>query len=157
MICNRNNKKDSRAAKLVVSLNNWRMRRRLFHMKPENLLLLLPRCIQCSDCPHNIVKDIGNCMRCGRCRIKDLVEMAEEFHIPAVVAGGGRVALAKVLDCWVHGVVAVACEMELKTGILSSPKPVIAVVNLRPNGPCTDTDVDLAEVRHSIRRFIGDA
>ncbi|MEW6350338.1 MAG: DUF116 domain-containing protein [Thermodesulfobacteriota bacterium] len=156
MTCNGDSGKTSRAARLLVSFNNWRTGRKTLKMRPENLLLLLPRCLQFSDCPQNVVKDIANCKRCGKCRIKDLAEIAEEFKVPAVVANGGRVALARVLDRWVHGVVAVACEMELRTGILSSPKPVLAVVNLRPNGPCTDTDVDLWEVRSSIRRFIGD-
>lgn len=142
-------------ARAVVRLNNFRKRHKNFHVSPENILVLLPRCIQNSECTQNIVKDINNCKGCGRCPVKSLVAMGQEYGVIPRVATGGRLALSYVLESWVEAVVAVACEAELKAGIFASPKPVLAVVNHRPHGPCTDTGVDLAQVRESILLLTG--
>ncbi len=155
MICQRRGEKITRIARLVIFFNNWRITRSKARIRPENILLLLPRCLQFSDCHQNVTKDISNCKGCGRCKIKDLVQLAQELKVKAFVATGGRIALSKVQEPWVQGVVAIACGTELKAGILSSAKPVMAIENLRPCGPCTDTDVDLSRVREGMLRFIG--
>jgi hypothetical protein len=142
-------------ARAVVRLNNYRKRHKNFNVSPERILLLLPRCIQNSECTQNIVKDINNCKGCGRCPIKSMVELGQEFGVIPKVAAGGRLALSFVLEAWVEAVVAVACEHELKAGILASPKPILAIINRRPHGPCTDTRVDIAQVRESILLLIG--
>jgi hypothetical protein len=142
-------------ARTVVRLNNFRKRHKNFNISPENILVLLPRCIQNSECTQNIVKDINNCKGCGRCPIKSLVSMGQEYGVIPRVATGGRLSLSYVLESWVEAVVAVACEAELKAGIFASPKPVLAVVNHRPHGPCTDTGVDLQKVREAILLLVG--
>jgi uncharacterized protein len=154
LICKRSGEKNTRFARLVIFFNNWRIGRSKEKINPENVLLLLPRCLQFSDCPHNVTKDITNCKGCGRCKIKDLVQLSEELKVKAFVATGGRIALSKLQEPWVQGVVAIACGAELKAGILSSQKPVLAIENLRPSGPCTDTDVDMTQVREGMLRFI---
>jgi hypothetical protein len=59
-------------------------------------------------------------------------------------------------DC-VDAVVAVACEKELREGMRATfPKPVLGIINLRPNGPCRDTDVDVAQVEDAMRWFLRD-
>ena len=46
--------------------------------------------------------------------------------------------------------------MKLLDGIRACfPKPVLAVPNRRPNGPCKDTRVDLDAVRLAIESLIG--
>jgi hypothetical protein len=55
----------------------------------------------------------------------------------------------------VDAVVAVACEKELQEGLKGVfPKPALGVINLRPNGPCVDTKVDLEELEETIRWFV---
>jgi hypothetical protein len=84
--------------------------------------------------------------------VKDILELAEEFGVQCAVATGGRLALQRVKEDGVRGVVAVACEKELSQGIRGAfPKAVLAVTNLRPHGPCKDTDVSLLEVRKAIQ------
>ncbi len=148
-------KNPSLFARMVIRLNNYRKQHNNFNVNPEHILLLLPRCIQNADCTQNIVKDINQCKQCGKCPVAGLIKLGQECGAVPYVAGGGRLALAMVLESWVEAVVAVACEVELKDGILASPKPVIAVVNSRPNGPCVDTGVDTEKVREAIYRFIG--
>lgn len=156
MACRKKGDNSTQFARLLIYINNWRIGRSKRRIKPENLLLLVPRCLQLSDCSQNLTKDITNCKRCGKCKIKGLNELAGELNVKAFVATGGRLALAKVQEPWVQGVVAIACGAELKTGILACQKPVIAVENLRPSGPCTDTDVDLCAVREGMMSLLGD-
>jgi len=52
-------------------------------------------------------------------------------------------------------IVAVACELDLTSGIRDTyPIPVIGVLNRRPNGPCYNTSVDIAEVKKALLHFI---
>jgi hypothetical protein len=53
-----------------------------------------------------------------------------------------------------EAIVAVACELDLTTGILDSyPLPVIGVLNERPHGPCINTKVDIQKVKDAIASF----
>jgi hypothetical protein len=57
----------------------------------------------------------------------------------------------------IHAVVAIACEKELQEGMGGVfPKPGLGIINIRPHGPCTDTDVDLEEVEEAIKWFLRD-
>ncbi|HHT9132753.1 MAG TPA: DUF116 domain-containing protein, partial [Candidatus Tripitaka californicus] len=70
-------------------------------------------------------------------------------------ASGGRVALQRVKSEEIRGVVAVACEKELRIGLMAAmPKAIMAVPNLRPHGYCKDTDVTMEEVEKEILRFL---
>jgi hypothetical protein len=51
--------------------------------------------------------------------------------------------------------VAVACELDLTTGIQDAyPLPVIGILNERPNGPCFNTRVDIERVDRAICHFL---
>jgi len=136
-----------RTVKLFNSITHLRRTR----CKPEELLVLLPSCLQNSQCKQRITTDINECKRCGRCKVKDMIELCEKHGVRCTMATGGRLALQMAKDKAVKAVVAVACEKELVEGIWALfPKPSLGVVNLRPNGPCTDTDVDVADVEEAI-------
>jgi len=123
--------------------------------EPERLLLLFPSCLQGSECAQKITADVANCKRCGRCKVKDLLELAERYGCQCAVATGGRLAVRVARDGSVDGIVAVACEQELMAGMLATfPKPSLGVINLRPHGPCKDTDVSIEEVEDAVRYFL---
>ena len=91
-------------------------------------------------------------MRCGKCQIGPLLDMAERIGIKICVAGGGRQALAAVKAGPIDVIVAVACEKELMQGMLAVlPRAVLAVCNTRPKGDCHDTHVDVAAVETAVR------
>ncbi len=136
----------------IIRLNNRITRWRAVRVRPENLLLLAPHCLQMNDCERNVGRDIGRCGRCGRCDLSGLLSIRDEFGLRLSVAAGGRQALALVRQPDIRAVVAIACHKELLEGIRACfPKPVLAVPNLCPNGPCKETRVDLAAVREAIR------
>jgi len=52
-------------------------------------------------------------------------------------------------------IVAIACERDLSSGIQDvNTVPVLGVLNIRPNGPCFDTTVDLAAVEDAVKFFL---
>ena len=138
----------------AVKILNFLTRIRRPTCPPERLLLLIPTCLQCSECEQNVTADVENCERCGRCKIKDVLEISDRYGTQRMVATGGRLALSRAKDDSVDGVVAIACEKELQEGLWGVfPKPALGIINLRPNGPCRDTDVDLEELEETIRDF----
>ena len=140
---------------LILKLNEWRVRVHRPRTSAEHVLLLVPHCLQRSTCERNIIHDVNRCARCGRCDVGDLLKLRDEFGIHCSLASGGREALAAARDAKIRVVVAVACEKELAEGILAAfPKPVVAVPNTRPNGPCKDTRVDAERVAATIRSVL---
>ncbi|HMK43089.1 MAG TPA: DUF116 domain-containing protein [Dissulfurispiraceae bacterium] len=124
-------------------------------LRARSVLLLLPHCLQISDCEVRITHNIRNCKRCGRCSIKDLIGIAEEFDLSLFVATGGTVARRVVQEARPDVIVAVACERDLSSGIVDTyPMPVIGILNDRPHGPCLNTAVDLAKVREALIRIV---
>ena len=85
----------------------------------------------------------------------DLIALSEEYGVSIAIASGGRIALKRVMAEEVKGVVAIACEKELRTGLMAAmPKAIFAVPNLRPHGYCIDTDVYMDDVIKAIKLFV---
>ncbi|MDA8170100.1 MAG: DUF116 domain-containing protein [Nitrospiraceae bacterium] len=139
----------------TISLNN----RLVLRERPavKTLLLLLPHCLQTDECKIRITRNIYNCARCGKCGIKDIIGMADEFGIKLFVATGGNLARRIVKDVGPDAIVAVACERDLSSGISDSfPLPIFGVCNERPFGPCLNTKVDLVKLKQAILVFSGE-
>jgi hypothetical protein len=135
----------------LVKLFNTVTRLRRPRCKPEEMLVLLPSCLQSSECRQKITNDIGECLRCGRCKVKDIVELCEKHGVRCAVATGGRLALELASQDHVKAVVAIACEKELREGMKAVfPKPGLGIINIRPHGPCKDTDVEVEEVERAV-------
>jgi len=141
-----------RIQRWIISANNRLVR--LDSIKTKNILLLLPHCLQISDCDVRITHNIYNCKRCGRCEIKDLISIAESHTLNLFIATGGTLARKIVKEKRPEAIVAVACERDLSSGIIDSyPLPVLGVTNERPFGPCFNTRVDLTQVIEAIEFF----
>jgi uncharacterized protein len=136
----------------VIALNNRLVMAE--STKTKRILLLLPHCLQITECTIRLTHNIYNCERCGRCEIKDLIEMAEENRLELFVATGGTIARKIVKESRPEAIVAVACERDLSSGLIDTyPFPVLGVSNERPYGPCFNTRVDLDKVRDAIKFF----
>ncbi|MBS1127301.1 MAG: hypothetical protein H6Q93_1290 [Nitrospirae bacterium] len=148
------NKKES-FQRSVININN----RLVMAEKPKTkkILLLLPHCIQVSECTIRLTHNIYNCERCGRCEIKDLIEIAEENSLELFVATGGTIARKVVKEVMPEAIVAVACERDLSSGLVDTyPFPILGIPNERPYGPCFNTRVDLDKVKEAIHFFSRD-
>jgi uncharacterized protein len=134
----------------LIKLNNHVRSRE--KRKSEKILILTPSCLQNKDCRNNVVEDVQNCLKCGKCKVKDLLELSDKYKIKLTVATGGRLARQVLAETKADTVIAVACEKELASGIIDTyPVAVYAVINQRPFGPCVNTDVGIQEVEHILQ------
>lgn len=114
---------------------------------PRSVLLLMPHCLQDSECDVKITHRVEKCKRCGKCPIKGLLEIAEKYHVDLAVATGGTIARRIVMEKRPDLIIAVACERDLTSGIQdTTPLPVYGIFNERPFGPCFNTRVALDRV-----------
>ncbi len=121
---------------------------------PERILLLMPHCLQNSECPVKITYRVQNCKRCGKCVIKDLLELSEKYNSNLSVATGGTIARRIVIETKPDLIIAVACERDLTSGIQdTAPLPVYGIFNRRPHGPCFNTQVDLEAIEEVLKEF----
>jgi hypothetical protein len=134
-----------------IALNNQLVRGRKLRVRADQMLILLPHCLQLFDCAIKVTGDVENCARCGRCDIGDLAKLASRRGVAMAVATGGTLARKILMEKRPRLVVAVACERDLTSGIRDAyPLPVIGVYNNRPEGPCFNTRVDLAAVEQAL-------
>jgi len=139
-----------------IELNNHLVRSNSHRTRPSRLLVLLPHCIQDFDCQIKITGNIRNCKGCGKCEIKDLIEISDQYQVKIAVATGGTLARRIIVENRPEAIVGVACELDLTTGIQDSyPIPVIGILNERPYGPCINTKADIQKVKQAILDFLG--
>ncbi len=123
--------------------------------KPDELLMLMPHCLQNSRCKIRLTYNVYNCKRCGKCSIAGLLELSDKYKIHLAVATGGTIARRIVKERKPRLILAVACQRDLASGIQDTyPLPVYGIVNLRPHGPCLDTLVPLDHLEAAIKRFL---
>jgi hypothetical protein len=138
-----------------VAMNNSLVTSQRLKVKPDRILILLPHCLQLFDCEIKVTGDINKCIRCGRCDIKGLAELAQKYRIDISVATGGTLARKVIIEKKPKLVVAVACERDLTSGIKDCyPLPVIGVLNDRPFGPCLNTSVDVEKIEEALRTVL---
>jgi uncharacterized protein len=123
--------------------------------EPDQVLILLPHCLQSSKCKYRLTYDINNCKRCGMCPVRGLIELSEKYGAHIAIATGGTIARRIVVQKRPRIILAVACERDLSSGIQDAyPLPVYGVLNERPSGPCLDTRVCLRNLEDALRYFL---
>ena len=143
---------------LYIEINNIFVQSGKIRKSPDKILLLLPHCLQNSDCPHKITGNIANCKKCGRCTIGSILDLVEKTGVKAAVVTGGTAARNAVKTEKPEIVLSVACERDLASGISDVTSiPVLGVPNSRPNGPCANTTVDVASLRKKLYSILPDS
>lgn len=138
-----------------IAVSNLIFMKSRIKVPAKKLLVLSPHCLQLATCPHKITRDPNNCKRCGGCNIGDLMKLSEEMGFVFFVATGGTLARQVVIENRPQAVLAIACERDLMSGIQDVyPLPAVGVLNIRPNGPCYNTRVDMDEVKKTLSQII---
>ena len=138
-----------------IQVNNELTKRKGSVCSPERMLVLLPHCLQNSECPLRLSYTIDACKRCGRCPISGLLTLRDAYGFRIAVATGGTIARRIVVQARPDIIIAVACERDLTSGIQDThPLPVYGILNERPEGPCTNTLVPLELVEQALRAFV---
>jgi hypothetical protein len=139
-----------------IAMNNSLVLSQKLLIKPDRILILLPHCIQLFDCEIKVTGAISKWVRCGRCDISGLSELAEKYRIDISVATGGTLARKVITEKRPKLVVAVACEGDLTSGIKDCyPLPVLGILNDRPFGPCFNTRVETQKIDEALQLVIG--
>ncbi len=121
---------------------------------PKDIMILLPHCLQNSQCGLKVTSNPELCRQCGKCKIGILLKYAKENGINLFVATGGTVARNVVKKTKPGIIISVACERDLMSGISDIKGiPVIGIINKQPNGPCVNTDVDVEKLIEKIRQI----
>ena len=104
---------------------------------PDRLLVLLPRCL---------TREMN----------KSLRQIRDKYGIIMATAEGGGEARNKIKETRPGLIIAVACERDLLTGFIDvNPHiPVIGFPNIRPCGPCKDTEVDLVSIEETVKKHL---
>lgn len=146
-----------RISNSFVKVNNALVKGREKRIDNENLLILLPRCIQNARCKQRIVEDIDNCKDCGKCIITQFKSLRERYKLTINIVTGGNLARKIISRLRPSVILAVACERELVSGIEDvSFISVIGITNYRPEGPCKNTIADMEEVEKTIEFLFKD-
>lgn len=140
---------------LFIDINNLFVQSSQIRKKADKIMLLLPHCLQNSECELKITGDITRCKKCGRCTIGAIRELSEEKGVKAIVVTGGTAARNAIAREKPEFVLSVACERDLAIGISDVSKiPVIGVLNQRPNGPCVNTSVDVELLKKKLESIL---
>ncbi len=102
----------------------------------NRILVLLPRCL-------------------SRLQMDQMKELCRSAGVTAVVVSGGEAARAAVRETRPAAVIGVACERDLLSGIrdLHPRISVIGLPNVRPEGPCRNTQADAGELGRVLSRM----
>ncbi|MEI6079060.1 MAG: DUF116 domain-containing protein [bacterium] len=124
--------------------------------KSSDILVLLPHCLQNSECLYKVTWDkLDNCRSCGKCCIPVFTSLRDKYGIGIVVVSGGTAAREIIKQKRPKFIIAVACENDLISGLRDVKGiPVIAVLNKRTSGPCRDTTVDISVIESYLDRII---
>jgi len=123
--------------------------------EPKEILLLMPHCLQRSDCTVRLTYGVHNCKRCGKCPMTGLIELSRRYGVHLAIATGGTIARRIVVQKRPKIILAVACERDLSSGIQDTyPLPVYGILNYRPYGPCLNTQVALDQLEDTLNFFI---
>ncbi|MEJ2031738.1 MAG: DUF116 domain-containing protein [Deltaproteobacteria bacterium] len=138
-----------------IKVNNELVAAKNGRYAPQELLLLMPHCLQSSKCAVRLTYDTNNCKRCGKCPITGLLALSDKYGIHLAIATGGTIARRIVVQKRPRLILAVACERDLASGIQDTyPLPVFGILNRRPFGPCYNTKVPLNHLEEAIRKFL---
>lgn len=141
--------------RIYINVNNKYLLSMQKKFRPDKIIVILPHCLQSSQCRYRIRDGLKQCHQCMSCDIGDIKEMINRYGVEAELATGGTSARKTIVDKKPEFVIAVACERDLSSGIMDvKGLPVYGILNQRPNGPCKDTFVDASELEYIIKLFI---
>lgn len=141
--------------RLYVNINNKITQSKNKKYPPEDVIIILPCCMQSIKCIHRITQNVANCKKCGMCQIGEILEMSQKLGVKLFVATGGTAARNIIKANKPKFVLSVACERDLSSGIADIKNiPVIGILNQRINGPCIDTIVNIELLKEKLHAFV---
>jgi hypothetical protein len=116
-----------------IKMHNLITRNYIGRQKSGRFLVLLPRCLK------------------KEARAELASRLSGDFKV--YTAAGGEEARKAIREYRPTTILAIACERDLMSGIkdVADKIPVLAIPNKRPEGPCKNTEFDLAELEEALK------
>ncbi len=126
-----------RMANSLVKVSNLLAKNRISEIRPSRILILLPRCLR---------KPI----------IEEIMKLARKHGIQVHVVAGGSKARELVYRLKPDAILGVACERDLLSGLseIVDKIPVIAIPNVRPEGPCKNTEINFSDFERELHLLL---
>jgi hypothetical protein len=107
-------------------------------VKPEELLILIPRCL-------------------GKDAMRQAMDVSVRYGVPVFVAARGRYARQMIAMRRPKGIIAVACERDLVSGVhdVAGSLPVLGTTLQLGDGPCRNTEFEILELENQVRAMLG--
>jgi hypothetical protein len=127
-----------RVAHAFIRTNNALVRLACRHARPDQVLLLLPRCL-------------------SKQQLDQAKTWARSRGVEVAIVAGGEQARQHIQEKRPGLVIGVACERDLLSGIRDVRRriSVLGIPNRRPQGPCRDTEIDLLELDAALDFSVG--
>ena len=93
--------------KIFIKINNAYIYSNKYSFNSEDLIILIPHCIQNHNCKLKVTNDIDNCKKCGMCKINELLQLKEKYNTKIFIATGGTLARKVIIDNKPKAVIAV--------------------------------------------------
>jgi hypothetical protein len=122
-----------RLAHAFIRTNNALVRLAPQGIAPQRVLILLPRCLR-------------------KEQLDQARSLASARSVEVAIVAGGEQARQRIREKRPSVVIGVACERDLLSGIrdVRHKLSVLGIANTRPNGPCRDTQINLAELEATL-------
>ncbi|MGL5123070.1 MAG: DUF116 domain-containing protein [Fusobacteriaceae bacterium] len=139
----------------MLNGNNKRVKKYITANKIKEVFLLLPHCVQNSQCKIRVTGKINNCIECGKCKIGALKKLNQKNGTLEIrIATGGTLARTYIKELKPQLIIAVACKRDLISGIYDSfPFYVYGILNKIIDKECIGTDFSLEKIEE-IMSFI---
>ena len=110
--------------------------------------VFIPHCMRSiKSCKAPVGEEGYRCMKCGACKIKEIVTAAEKRGMKWFIVGGGSQLINLIKKYKPHAVIGIACFNEIKLGLDKMAEmniPVQAILLSRSG--CVNTDAEMNEV-----------
>ncbi len=133
---------------MLAEIRNKMYRERFKDVPFDERAFFLPQCLRHRECPARLSSEGIECVNCGRCKIGEIKEEAEELGYNVYVIPGGSFIKRLVKERRPKAILGVGCHTEIKEGLaLTSALGLPAQgVPLVEDG-CVDTSVNWDKVR----------
>ena len=152
-LCKFPEKSKELAYKAFTDKENKRQAKKFAKVPFEDRIAFAPHCMRNSTaCKAVEQNSVYLCVDCGACKLKDIKQLAQNLKYKGFyILKGGRAVEKVIKEQKPQGVAGIACffEGDQAFKMLKDTGVAIQFVPLTKDG-CSDTDVDLEEVRKTL-------
>ncbi len=134
--------------RVAVEIRNMLLKEKFLQVPYEQRLILLPQCLRNINCSTKLSPLEGSkCLKCGKCKIVEIVKKAEELHYIGVfiVPGGGFVK--RIMKRFKpSAILGIACPYELNLSMMEFSSKIPGQGVLLSRTGCVETDIELEDV-----------